>query len=143
MDCCCKLATNHCVSPKKLIKLMLVVISCFAIWLILIKNLFRRYYDLQCWSRRNAVRKRYYSITAYYICTEYYSISVAPAVRIQNILTTVTVYDFCYFLYFQLSFYPPSHPSPPKDFGFAHISGVDLMTVGGGQLPPVAPPWRR
>ena len=53
-------------------------------------------------------------ITALQHITEYYSISVAPAVRIQNILTTVTVYDFCYFRYFQLSFYPPPHPLPLK-----------------------------
>ena len=77
--------------------------------------------------------------------TEHYSILVAPAVRIQNILTTVTVYDFCYFRYFQLSFNSPPHSPPPKHFRFARISGVDHMTVGGGQLPPVAPPppWRR
>ena len=107
------------------------------------------YNDLQCRSRRNTVRKRYYSITAYYSditalhhITEHYSILVAPAVRIQNILTTVTVYDFCYFRYFQLSFYPPPHPPPPKHFRFARISGVDHMTVGGAIAPRCPPPPR-
>ena len=77
--------------------------------------------------------KAYYSdITALQHITEHYSISVAPAVRIQNILTTATVYDFCYFRYFQLSFYPP----PLKDFRFARISGVDFMTVEGAIAPP-------
>ena len=32
---------------------------------------------------------------------------------------------------------------PPKDFGFARISGVDLMTVGrGGNCPQLPPPLR-
>ena len=67
-----------------------------------------------------SILQRYYSITAYYsditalqLITEYYSSSVAPAVRYQNILTIVTISDFCYFRYFQLSFYPPPHPQPP------------------------------
>ena len=99
------------------------------------------YNELQCRSRRNAVRKRYYSITAYYICTEYYSSSVAPAMRIKNILTTVTVYDFCYFRYFQLSFYPPPHPPLPLKTSDLHVSqGSTLWRLGGGGLCPQLPP---
>ena len=130
---------------------MSVVISCFAIWLILVKNLFGRFLSIQRSAKPespNAVRKPYYSITAYYSditalqhITKYYSNSVAPAVRIQNILTTVTIYDFCYFRYFQLSFYLPPHPLPLKTSDL-HESRVNIMTVGGGgrgncpQLPP-------
>ena len=93
-------------------------------------------------SRRNAVRKRYYSFTAYYICTEYYSISAALAVRIQNILTMI----FVTFVSFSFPCIPLPTPLPLKTSDL-HVSQGSTLWRLGRQLPPVAPPppcpWRR
>ena len=129
---------------------MSVVISCFAIWLILV-NLFGRFLSIQrsampespkCSAQailqHYSILQRYYSITAYYRVLQQLSGlgSAHPKYT----------YNCNYLLFLLLSLLSafllsPSPPPPtPKDFGLARISGVDLMTVGGGgQLPPVAP----
>ena len=55
----------------------------------------------------------------------------------QKSLMNITAFVVLFYL-------PPAPPPPPhstpKVFGFARISGVDQIGVGGGQLHPIAPP---
>ena len=128
---------------NRLIKLMSVVISYFAIWLILIKNLFGRFLSIQRSAMPESPKCSAQAILQHY--------SILHMRRVLQHLggpgSAHPKYTYnCNCLWFLLLsllsafLLSPSPPPPPKDLGFTRISGVDLMTVGGGSNCPQFPP---
>ena len=122
---------------------MSVVLSCFAIWLILIMNLFGLFLSIQRSTMPESPKCSVQAILQHYSILHMYRVLQhlgGPGSAHPKYTYNCNCLWFLLLSLLSAFHLYPSPPPPSKNFGFARISGVDLMTVGGGGNCPQLPP---